>query len=317
MHLGFEKPAVLLLEKIQELRAIPDTKLASELGRLERKLVRIRRRLTARLSPMEVVQLARHPLRPYAQEYISGIFRHIEEIHGDRRFGDDQAIFAGFGEIGSTSVAILGQKKGRTTTEKIAANFGMSMPEGFRKAQRLVRMAERFALPIVSFVDTPGAFPGVEAEERGQAEAIASTLEALLSVPVPTLSVIIGEGGSGGALALAVADRLLMQEFAVFSVISPEGCASILFREASRENAHKAAGLLKLTSKDLTTLGLVDAVVPEPEGGAHWDKERALALLKDAIEAELAALIMQPAQERLLKRQEKYFTMGQHATRGR
>lgn len=317
MHLSFEKPAVFLLEKIQELRAIPDIKLASELDRLERKLVRIRRRLTLRLNPMEVVQLARHPLRPYAQEYISGIFRHTEEIHGDRRFGDDQAIFAGFGEIGSTSVAILGQKKGRTTTEKIAANFGMSMPEGFRKAQRLVRMAERFGLPIVSFVDTPGAFPGIEAEERGQAEAIASTLEALLSVPVPTLSVIIGEGGSGGALALAVADRLLMQEFAVFSVISPEGCASILFREASRENAHKAAGLLKLTSKDLATLGLVDAVVPEPEGGAHWDKERALAFLKDAIEAELAALIRQPAEERLLKRQEKYFTMGQHATRGR
>lgn len=317
MHLGFEKPAILLLEKIQELRAIPDTKIASELGRLERKLVHIRRRLTARLSPMEVVQLARHPMRPYAQEYIQGIFRHVEEIHGDRRFGDDPAVFAGFGEIGSMSVAILGQKKGRTTTEKIASNFGMSMPEGFRKAQRLVGMAERFGLPIVSFVDTPGAFPGIEAEERGQAEAIASMLEAMLGVQVPTVSVIIGEGGSGGALALSVADRLLMQEFAVFSVISPEGCASILFREASKENTNKSAGLLKLTSKDLAALELVDAVVPEPEGGAHWDKERATAFLDEAIKAELDGLIKQPVQERLLKRQAKYFLMGHHATRGR
>lgn len=316
MYLEFEKPAAELFQKIQELRALGGVGIVAELGRLERKLVRLRKRMISKLTPMEVIQLARHPLRPYAQDYIAGIFEHIEEIHGDRRFGDDRAIFAGFGALQGRSFAVLGQKKGRTTQEKIAVNFGMPMPEGFRKAQRLMSLAERFNLPIVSFVDTPGAFPGIEAEERGQAEAIASTIEAMLKTPVPTISIIVGEGGSGGALALSVADRLLMLEFSVFSVISPEGCASILFRESNKESVQKAAGLLKLTAKDLMEYGLVDGIIPEPEGGAHWDKEKAIALLNDALQKELKALLMEPLESRINKRQEKFFNMGQYATRG-
>lgn len=316
MYLGFEKPAAELLQKIQELRTLEGAGIAGELSRLEQKLLRIRKRMTAKLTPMEVVQLARHPLRPYAQDYITGIFEHLEEIHGDRRFGDDRAIFAGFGALQGKSFAILGQKKGRSTQEKLAFNFGMPMPEGFRKAQRLISLAERFKLPVVSFVDTPGAFPGIEAEERGQAEAIASTIEAMLKASVPTISVIIGEGGSGGALAFSVADRLLMLEFSILSVISPEGCASILFREASKESTQRTAGLLKLTAKDLMEYGLVDAIVAEPEGGAHWDKERAVALVKEALQKEIEELLKEMPESRIHKRQEKYFNMGQHATRG-
>jgi len=310
MFLEFEKPAVLMSEKIKELKSIKDVSLEKEIQTLEEKFVRLRKKLTSKLNPVDVVSLSRHPLRPFSQDYIAGIFSRVEEIHGDRLNGDDKAIFAGFGELDGVSLAILAQKKGRTTTEKIALNFGMPMPEGFRKAARLANLAAKFGLPIVTFVDTPGAFPGIAAEERGQAEAIATMLNVLLNVSVPTLSIIVGEGGSGGALALSVTDRLLMQEFSIFSVISPEGCASILFREANKTNMARAASMLKLTAPDLLKLGVIDGIIDEPEGGAHWDKALGISIVKESVRSAFKELMEQPKEERLQKRQDKYLRIG-------
>ncbi len=281
--LPFEKPVVELVARVRELRLLAqsDRALEPELRRLEEKTTRLTRQLFADLTPWQKVQLSRHPNRPYTLDYVGRIFEDFVELHGDRTFGDDAAIVAGLGRLRGRPVAIVGHQKGRGAKDKVKRNFGMPHPEGYRKALRLYELASRFGLPIVTLVDTPGAYPGIGAEERGQSEAIGACLAAMARARVPIVATIIGEGGSGGALALGVANRVLVLEFGTYSVISPEGCASILWKDGSK--AEEAATRLKMTAPDLLRLGVVDAIVEEPVGGAHQDHDEAARRVQESI----------------------------------
>ena len=289
--LDFEKPLLELERKIEELRqlaAAGAADFAGELGRLERKSERLQHEIFSDLSRWQVVQLSRHPARPYTLDYVAALFTDFVELHGDRRFGEDPAIVGGFARFDGEPVLILGHQKGRSTKENMQRNFGMPRPEGYRKALRLMELAERFRRPIFTFIDTPGAYPGIGAEERGQAEAIAVCLERMASLTVPVIACVVGEGGSGGALAIGVGNRVLMLEHSVYSVISPEACSSILYRDPTK--AAKAADALKLTARDLEELGIVDEVIAEAPGGAHRDPRLTAEHVGDALRRHLGEL---------------------------
>ena len=279
--LPFEQPVAELEAKIEELRHVGDDNelnIAEEIAHLETKSRALTEHIFSALTPWQISQLSRHPQRPYFLDYVRRIFDDFQELHGDRAFADDSAIVGGLARLDGRSVVVIGHQKGRDTKEKIQRNFGMPRPEGYRKALRLMELAERFALPIYTFIDTPGAYPGVGAEERGQSEAIARNLQVMAGLRVPIIATVTGEGGSGGALAIGVGDRLIMLQFSTYSVISPEGCASILWKSADK--AQLAAEAMAITSDKLHDLGLVDAVVPEPLGGAHRDVETMAESLK-------------------------------------
>jgi acetyl-CoA carboxylase carboxyl transferase subunit alpha len=288
--LPFEKPVVDLVERVRELRelAATDANLAPELELLEEKAGQLAREIFADLTPMQKVMISRHPNRPYTLDYVQRLFTDWVELHGDRRFADDSSIVAGLARFHGRSVIVVGHQKGRGTKENVVRNFGMPRPEGYRKAIRMYEMAGRFGLPVLTFIDTPGAYPGIDAEERGQSEAIGAALGAMSKLGVPIIATIIGEGGSGGALALGVANRVLVLEFGCYSVISPEGCAGILWKDAAR--AADAAEQLKMTAPDLLRLGVVDSIVDEPAGGAHRDFDEAARRLDAALFPALAAL---------------------------
>ncbi len=287
----FERPLAELEDKLASLKRVDLTdqpELAAEIAELEAEIGRIRETLYTGLTPWERVQIARHPERPKTDDYLASLFTDVVELHGDRLFGDDEAMFAGFGTLRGRRVAVLGHRKGKNTHENVRRNFGSSHPEGFRKAERLMHLADRFGLPIVTFLDTAGAYPGIEDEDRGQALAIAGCLAALSRVRVPVVVTAIGEGGSGGALAIGFGDRLIMLENAYYSVISPEMCATILHKDARRAN--EASACLQLTAADLLRRGLADEVVPEPLGGAHTDPPAVIEAIGDALDAALVSL---------------------------
>ncbi len=312
--LDFEKPIAELEGKIEELRRLsePDgLNITEEIARLTSVADRLLRSTYAKLTPWQKTQVARHPDRPKASDYIAGLITGFTPLAGDRAFADDAAVIGGLGRFRGLAVMVLGTEKGSDTESRIAHNFGMARPEGYRKARRLIELAGRFGLPILSFVDTSGAFPGIDAEARGQAEAVARSIEACLEAPVPLVATIIGEGGSGGAVALAAGDRVLMLEHAIYSVISPEGCASILWRDAAQ--AASAAEALRLTADDLRRLGLVDDVVPEPLGGAHRDAATAIQSVGDAVDAALKGLSPMDAVALKTRRREKFLDMGREA----
>ena len=309
--LEFEKPVVELEGKIQELRDFATSssiEVGEEVERLEKKADKLRREIYSNLTRWQRVQLARHPRRPYTLDYIAEICDEFQELHGDRGFADDRSIVAGLARIDGRPLVIVGHQKGRNTKENLRRNFGMPHPEGYRKALRLFQLADRFRLPVVTFVDTPGAYPGVGAEERGQSEAIARNLREMARLRIPSVCLVIGEGGSGGALALAVTDRVYMLENAIYSVISPEGCAGILWRD--RAKAPEAAEVLKLTAADALGLGVIDGLVPEPPGGAHRDLARTAADVKTRILETLDELQGEDGEALVRKRTEKYLAMG-------
>ncbi len=312
-HLEFEKPVAALQARIAELREAAgsdgEVDIAKELKRLEAKSAAQLANIYASLSPWQKTQVARHPQRPHFRDFVAAAFTDFMPLGGDRAYGDDEAIMGGLATLDGRRVMLIGHEKGNDTESRIRHNFGMGKPEGYRKAIRLMEMADRFGLPVVTLVDTSGAFPGIEAEERGQAEAIARSTEACLALGVPMVATIVGEGGSGGAVALASAERVLMFEHAVYSVISPEGCASILWRTA--EKAPQAAEAMKVTAQDLSALGVIDRIVPEPIGGAHRDPETAIASLAAAIGEELDALAkVKPATLRK-RREERFLAIGE------
>lgn len=309
--LEFEKPVAELEKKIKDMREYAlaeNVELTEEIEKLEEKARRLREEIYSKLTPWQRVQLARHPQRPYTQDYIDRIVANFVEIHGDRAFADDPAIICGLGKIDERKVVVVGHQKGRDTKQKLFRNFGMPHPEGYRKALRAMRLAAKFKRPIVCLVDTPGAYPGVGAEERGQAEAIARNLLEMSHLPVPVVVVIIGEGASGGALGIGVGDRVLMMENTWYSVISPEGCAAILWHDSAK--AEQAAEAMKLTAPDLLQLGVIDAIIEEPVGGAHRDHDAAAKILKSHLCRELGDLQTIPAQELVDRRIEKYSKMG-------
>lgn len=295
-YLDFEKPLEELETKISELKRLSDGKeldIASEIKRLEKKAKELRSEIFANLTPWQKVLMARHPERPYTLDYIAMIVEDFIELHGDRRFADDPAIVGGIGKINGTSMVIIGHQKGRGTKERIVRNFGQPNPEGYRKALRLMKLAERFKRPVVTFIDTPGAYPGIGAEERGQAEAIATNLMEMSKLKIPIISFVIGEGGSGGALALSIADRLFMLEHAVYSVISPEGCTAILWRKNGQmgaEDFSRAADALKVTAQSLKSLKIIDDIIPEPLGGAHREPEATAKKIAEHITKSLETL---------------------------
>jgi len=309
--LDFEKPIAELEAKIEELRETADSgglDLAPEIGRLQAKSGKLLRDTYAKLSPWQKAQVARHPERPHFKDYVAGLTEEFIPLAGDRAFGDDKAMMAGLATIDGRRVLLIGQEKGDDTATRLKHNFGMAKPEGYRKAIRLMQLADRFGLPVVSLVDTPGAFPGVEAEERGQAEAIAKSTAECLELKVPLIAVVVGEGGSGGAIAIAAANRVLMFEHAVYSVISPEGCASILWRTADK--AADAAEAMRITAQDLQALGVVDRIVPEPLGGAHREPAAAIDNLKAAILEELDGCSSLGPEEILKQRRAKFLAIG-------
>ncbi len=315
--LDFERPIAELEGKIEELRRLPEraeVDIAEEIATLTQKVEKLLAATYAKLTPWQKTLVARHPARPHAKHFVSRLITDFVPLAGDRAFADDRAILAGLGRFRGRAVAVLGTEKGDDTEGRVAHNFGMSRPEGYRKARRVLDLASRFGLPVLTFVDTPGAYPGVDAEARGQAEAIARSIEACLNAPVPIVATIIGEGGSGGAIALAAADRVLMLEHAVYSVISPEGCASILWRDSAQAEA--AAEAMKLTAADLKTLGLIDTIVPEPLGGAHRNPEAAIDAAGEAIAAALAELVGKPGAELVAAREEKFLAMGRQPVSG-
>ena len=310
--LDFEQPIVDLEAKIEELRRVDsagELDLQSEIQKLELKSQKLTREIFSSLSAWQITQLARHPTRPHSLDYISRIFSDFQELSGDRMFGDDQAIVAGLARLGGTGVVVGGHQKGRDTREQVWRNFGMPRPEGYRKSQRIMKLAARFGLPVITLIDTPGAYPGIGAEERGQSEAIARSIALMADLPVPIISVVIGEGGSGGALAIGVCDRLVMLEYATYSVISPEGCASILWKSA--EKAQVAAEAMKLTSSGLKTNKLVDDIVSEPLGGAHRDPVKTAEDLKGSIIGYLAELKQLGIEEMLAQRYTRLQEFGQ------
>jgi acetyl-CoA carboxylase carboxyl transferase subunit alpha len=307
--LDFEKPLLELEEKLAQMRAVADQlNIAAELEQLEQRVEQLRRQIYGSLTRWQRVQIARHPERPYTLDYVQHVFSDFVELHGDRCFGDDPAIVGGLARFEGQTVVVVGHQKGRTTQENLRRNFGMPNPEGYRKALRLFRLAEKFRKPLITFLDTPGAFPGIEAEERGQAEAIARNLYEMARLQTPILVIVIGEGGSGGALGIGVGDRVLMLQYAWYSVIAPESCSSILWR--SWDFKEQAAEELELCAEDLLRLGVIDRVVPEPLGGAHRDPEQMYRILRDVLREELALLTAVPLEELVRARREKFFRMG-------
>ncbi len=307
IYLDFEKPIIELENKIEELRQLSSRdglNHVDEIRKLEKKLEQQQKSIYSNLTPWQKTQLARHAKRPYPLDYISLLMEDFYELHGDRAFRDDPAMVAGIARFREEPVAVIGNQKGRNTRENIERNFGMSNPEGYRKALRVMKLAEKFKMPVITFIDTPGAYPGMGAEERGQGEAIARNLYEMSSLKTPIIVVVVGEGGSGGALAIGVGDRILVLEHAVYSVISPESCSSILWRETSK--AEEAANALKMTAKDLDELGLVDRIVPEPLGGAHRDHEKMAETLGENLAEILQELKTIPIQELIEKRFERY-----------
>jgi acetyl-CoA carboxylase carboxyl transferase subunit alpha len=314
-YLDFEKPVAELEAKVEELRAMGETgdavAIGEEIGRLESKAAAALKELYADLTPWQKTQVARHPQRPHCLDYISGLIENFIPLAGDRKFGDDAAIVGGFGRFRGESVCVIGHEKGSDTESRLKHNFGMARPEGYRKAVRLMEMADRFGIPVISLVDTAGAYPGIGAEERGQAEAIARSTETCLSLGVPNIAVILGEGGSGGAIAIATANRVLMLEHAIYSVISPEGAASILWRDTAK--AQEAATSMKITAPDMVRFGVIDTIVEEPTGGAHRDPEAAIALAGDAIASAISELQGLDREAIRKHRSEKFLTMGRDA----
>jgi acetyl-CoA carboxylase carboxyl transferase subunit alpha len=309
--LDFEQPIAELEQRIEELRFVQDDSavdISEEIQRLTKKSQALTREIYAKLTPWQVAQVARHPQRPYTLDYVGTLFTAFEELHGDRMFADDASIVGGLARFDGVPCMVLGHQKGRDTKEKIARNFGMPKPEGYRKALRLMQMAEKFGLPVFTFVDTPGAYPGIDAEERGQSEAIGRNLYAMASLRTPIIVSIIGEGGSGGALAIAVGDVTIMLQYATYSVISPEGCASILWKSADK--APEAAETLGITANRLKTLGLVDKVVPEPLGGAHRDPQAAAQALRKALAEALRQLREKKPKELVEERLERLMSYG-------
>jgi acetyl-CoA carboxylase carboxyl transferase subunit alpha len=309
--LDFEKPIVELEQKLNDLRGHSrenNVNLDPEVRRMETKIEEMKKSVYTNLTAWQRVQIARHTARPYTLDYFQLSFSDFVELHGDRRFADDASMPGGLATIGKHRCTVAGQQKGRDTKENIKRNFGCANPEGYRKAMRLMRMAEKFGMPFVSLIDTPGAYPGIGAEERHIAEAIAANIRDMMTLRTPTVAVVIGEGGSGGALGIGVSDRVLMLENAYYSVISPEGCAAILWKH--RKHAPEAAEALKLTAKDLKELKLVDDVIPEPLGGAHQDQEAAIRNLRDAIIRHLDELVKIPMDQLLEQRYEKFRRMG-------
>ena len=309
--LDFEKPIAELESRVAELRETAQSgaiNIDAEISKLEERAERLLRETYAKLTPWQKTQVARHPHRPHFKDYVAGLIEDFVPLAGDRKFGEDQAIVGGLGRLGGRRVLVIGHEKGDDVASRLRHNFGMAKPEGYRKAVRLMELADRFGLPVVSLVDTSSAFPGVQAEERGQAEAIARSTEACLALGVPLVAAIVGEGGSGGAIALAAANRVLMLEHSVYSVISPEGCASILWRTADK--APEAAEAMKMTAADLQQLGVVDRVVPEPVGGAHRRPEDAVAALGAAIGEELDALVGVTRDQLRVERREKFLRIG-------
>ncbi len=311
-YLDFEKPIAELETRVAELRETADSSddidIEAEIGKLETKAAKLLRDTYAKLTPWQKAQVARHPDRPHFKDYVAGIADDFLTLAGDRAFADDPAIVGGLARIDGRRVMLIGHEKGDDTASRLRHNFGMAKPEGYRKAIRLMSLADQFGIPVVTLVDTPGAFPGVQAEERGQAEAIARSTEQCLALRVPLISVIVGEGGSGGAIAIAAANRVLMFEHAIYSVISPEGCASILWRTADK--AAEAAEAMKITAADLQALGVVDRIVAEPMGGAHRDPEAAVGALKGAIAEELDGCASLGANELVAQRRAKFAAIG-------
>ena len=311
--LEFEQPIAELEAKIEELRFVGDDSeinINEEVSRLRSKSQTLTKSIFAKLSAWQIAQVARHPMRPYTLDYLETISPDFQELHGDRMYADDPAIVGGIGRIDGRAVMFIGHQKGRDTKERVRRNYGMPKPEGYRKAQRLMRMAEKFTLPIVTLIDTPGAYPGVGAEERGQSEAIAYSLFLMARLRTPIISVVIGEGGSGGALAIGVGDRLLMLQYAIYSVISPEGCASILWKSA--EKAEDAAEAMRITAKSLNDFGLVDEVLAEPLGGAHRSPAQAAEVIRNALLTNLDELDQLPIDKLLENRQRRIASFGQY-----
>ena len=311
-YLDFEKPVADLEAKVEELRALSNggdtASMGEELTKLEAKAAKALSELYANLSPWQKTQVARHPQRPHLVDYVKGLVAEFTPLAGDRHFGEDGAILGGFGRFQGQPVCILGQEKGANTESRLEHNFGMARPEGYRKAVRLMELADRFELPVISLVDTAGAFPGIDAEERGQAEAIARSTETSLALGVPNVAVIVGEGGSGGAVAIASCNKVLMLEHAIYTVASPEASASILWRDAGR--AEDAATGMKITAQDLLRFGIIDGIVPEPPGGAHRDPERVIAATGEAVSGALAALGNMSREQVKSARAEKFLAMG-------
>lgn len=314
MILEFEKPIYDLQEKIKALKKSgeenPQLDFTDEIKNLEKKLIKLKKEIFMNLTAWQKVQLARHPQRPYFLDYVKLIFKNFIELHGDRAYRDDQAVVCGWAEFEGESVMLVGQQKGRTVEENLIRNFGMMHPEGYRKALRVMKLAEKFGKPVITFIDTPGAYPGIGAEERGQAEAIARNLKEMAVLEVPIITVVIGEGGSGGALGIGVGNKVLMLENAIYSVISPEGCASILWRDASK--APEAAEALKLTADSLYEFGIVDQVVKEPLGGAHTDYERTAINVRESIKSNLDEIKRLSPKELVTQRYNKYRLLGEY-----
>ncbi len=315
-YLDFEKPIQELELKIEELKKLSDDSdidLSQEIKKINKKLKDLRVEIFSNLTPWQKTQLARHPERPYTLDYVSMIFDEFIELHGDRRFGDDPAIVAGIGKIEKRSFALVGHQKGRTVKERVYRNFGQAHPEGYRKALRIMKLAEKFSIPIITMIDTPGAYPGIGAEERGQAEAIATNLMEMSLIKSPIIAVVIGEGGSGGALALSVCDKILMLEYSIYSVISPEGCAAILWKKNSEvtiEEYAKAAEELKLTAQHLKDFNIIDDIIPEPLGGAHRDPQDMAKRIKAAILNAFSELQNKDIEDLLKERYQKFRKIG-------
>jgi acetyl-CoA carboxylase carboxyl transferase subunit alpha len=305
--LDFERPLLEIEKQIEELRKNGGEQ-AADLGPLEEQLAELRAEIYRNLTPMQRVQVARHPRRPCTLDFLQTIFSDFVELHGDRLFRDDPAIVGGWARLDGASVMVIGHQKGRDTKENLKRNFGMAHPEGYRKAMRLMQLAEKFHAPVITLVDTPGAYPGLAAEERGQAEAIARNLLVMASLRTPIITAVIGEGGSGGALAMGLADRVVMLENSVYSVITPEGCAAILWKDASQRE--RAAEALKLTAQDLLRLGVIDEIIPEPPGGAHADAEATALRLGESLRRHLLELRRFKIDKLLKRREEKYLSMG-------
>src|SRR5215467_8532184 len=311
--LDFEQPVAEIEAKIEELRFAQDesaTDISDDILRLQKKSAGLTKDIYAKLTPWQVSQVARHPQRPYTLDYVAGLFTDFEELHGDRSFADDPSIVGGIARFNGQSVMVIGHQKGRDTKEKIYRNFGMPRPEGYRKAMRLMRLAEKFAIPVLTFVDTPGAYPGIGAEERGQGEAIGHSLYVMAELKVPVVCTVIGEGGSGGALAIAVGDLVMMLQYATYSVISPEGCASILWKSADK--APEAAETLGITASRLKTLGLIDRILSEPLGGAHRDPAAMAQTLKKALQESLASLAQKDIATLVEERFERLMSYGKY-----